>query len=209
MAVKIKTDLKLVIDDLSMLLVQKTPIEVGAGNTITINPDYELPVTVDTLQTTGGEPTISHYKVIGLDADWTSSSTPGEWTVQFTVPTMHTDVMEFAFGEDAVNALGTVTSTAVIEKNGSASSELILPAGDGFTWAGSVVGLTAHKITCSLIIANGAKDKLVIFRTVDLYAHVMKEANGDPYCIQFNGTVTSDGTNDMMVLYKNAVSSGD
>jgi hypothetical protein len=199
MAVKIKTDLKLVIDDLSMLLVQKTPIEVGTGNTITINPDYELPVTVDTLQTTGGEPTISHYKVIGLDADWTSSSTPGEWTVQFTVPTMHTDVLKFAFGDDAVVDMGSITNSGVDSDN-----HLVIPQGSGEAWSGVKVGLTAHKITCSLVITNGAKDKLVIFRTVDLYAHVMKEANGDPYCIQFNGTVTSDGSNDMMVLTKNA-----
>ena len=88
MAYTEKKNLKLVIDDLSMLLVQKTPIVVASGETpaITIAPDYELPVTVDTLQTTGGEPTINHYKVIGQDGDWTSSSTPGEWTVQFTVP---------------------------------------------------------------------------------------------------------------------------
>lgn len=201
MAVKIKTDLKLVIDDLSMLLVQKTPIEVGSGNTITINPDYELPVTVDTLQTTGGEPTISHYKVIGLDADWTSSSTPGEWTVQFTVPTMHTDVLKFAFGDDAVKVMGSVTNSGVDSDNNK-----VIPQGNNEVWTGDLVGLAAHKISCSLIIANGAKDKLVIFRTVDLYAHVMKEANGDPYCIQFNGTVTSDGTNDMMVLTKSNTS---
>lgn len=203
MAVKIKNELKLVIDDLSMLLVQKTPITVGQGNTITINPDYELPVTVDTLQTTGGEPTISHYKVIGLDADWTSSSTPGEWTVQFTVPTMHTDVLKFAFGDDAVAEMGSVTNSGVDSENNK-----VIPQATGEVWTGVKVGLAAHKITCSMVIANGAKDKLVIFRTVDLYAHVMKEANGDPYCIQFNGTVTSDGTNDMMVLTKGASSNG-
>jgi len=194
---KKKTDLKLVIDDLSMLLVQLTPIEIGENNTVTINPEYELPVTVDTLQTTGGEPTISHYKVIGLDADWTSSSTPGEWTLQFTVPTMHTDVMKFAFGNDAVDTLGTITL-------GDNATDAL---GAGGSWSGVGVGLEAHKITCSLVIANGAKDKLVVFRTADLYAHVMKEANGDPYCIQFNGTITASGENDMLILTK-TVSNG-
>ena len=191
---KKKTDLKLVIDDLSMLLVQLTPIEIGTNNTVTINPDYELPVTVDTLQTTGGEPTISHYKVIGLDADWTSSSTPGEWTLQFTVPTMHTDVLKFAFGDSVVKTLGTITL-------GDNATDALEAGGE---WNGVGVGLEAHKITCSLVIANGAKDKLVVFRTADLYAHVMKEANGDPYCIQFNGTITASGENDMLILTKTA-----
>lgn len=191
---KKKTDLKLVIDDLSMLLVQLTPIEVSSGS-LTINPEYELPVTVDTLQTTGGEPTISHYKVIGLDADWTSSSTPGEWTLQFTVPTLHTDVMKFAFGDDAVDTLSSVTM-------GDNAIDGLGAVGTGMAWGGVGVGLEAHKITCSLVIANGAKDKLVVFRTADLYAHIMKEANGDPYCIQFNGTITASGENDMLVLTK-------
>lgn len=193
---KKKTDLKLVIDDLSMLLVQLTPITVSSGS-LTINPEYELPVTVDTLQTTGGEPTISHYKVIGLDADWTSSSTPGEWTLQFTVPTLHTDVMKFAFGDSAVDTLTTVTL-------GDNATDALGAVGSGNAWGGVGVGLEAHKITCSLVIANGAKDKLVVFRTADLYAHIMKEANGDPYCIQFNGTITASGENDMLVLTKQA-----
>lgn len=185
-----KKNLKLVIDDLSMLLVQKTPIVVASGETpaITIAPDYELPVTVDTLQTTGGEPTINHYKVIGQDGDWTSSSTPGEWTVQFTVPTLHTDVLKFAFGESNVKILGTITAADFAEA--------------GKHWEGVGVGLESKKITCSLVIMNGAKDKMVIFRNVDLWAHVMKEANGNPYCVQFNGTVVSDGSDDMMILKK-------
>lgn len=191
-----KENLKLVIDDLSMLLVQLTPITISGGS-VTINPDYELPVTVDTLQTTGGEPTISHYKVIGLDADWTSSSTPGEWTLQFTVPTLHTDVMKFAFGDSAVGSLSTVTL-------GDNATDALGAVGSGMAWGGVGVGLEAHKITCSLVIANGAKDKLVVFRSADLYAHIMKEANGDPYCIQFNGTITASGANDMLVLTKQA-----
>lgn len=200
MSIKKKTDLKLVIDDLSMLLVQETPITVSA-HAIELDPEYELPVTVDTLQTTGGEPTINHYKVIGLDADWTSSSTPGEWTVQFTVPTLHTDVMKFAFGEENVDASLTADTSAI--------EGVVIPAGVTTNYSegdiktgfkGISVGLTTKKITCSIAILNGAKDKMVIFRKVDLWAHIMKEANGDPYCIQFNGTVVSDGTNDMMVL---------
>lgn len=200
MAVNIKKrdSLKLVVDDLSMLLVctssDNLTIGTGTNPTVSINPDYELPVTVDTLQTTGGEPTISHYKVIGLDGDWTSSSTPGEWTVQFTVPTLHTDVLKFAFGATAVKTLGTITA-------GDNFTEMTHSGG---TWSGVGVGLTSNKITCGLAIANGAKDKIVVFKSVDLYAHIMKEANGDPYCVQFNGTVTADGANDMLVLQHTA-----
>ena len=205
--IKSKNDLKLVIDDLSMLLVQSSNITMtpGTGNTATlgpITPDYELPVTVDTLQTNGGEPTINHYKVIGLDTDWTSSSTPGEWTVQFTVPTLNTDVLKFAFGDASV---GTVSGS--IEAMNDSGGNSVVTAWSNVT--GSYVNFSTNKINCSLVIMNGAKDKMVVFRSVDLYAHLMKEANGDPYCVQFTGTVVSDGY-DMLVLQKGAaVSSGD
>lgn len=204
MPIKKKTDLKFVVDDLSMLLVQETPITVS-GHAITINPEYELPVTVDTLQTTGGEPTINHYKVIGLDSDWTSSSTPGEWTVQFTVPTLHTDVLGFAFGSQNVDTQITATTSAIEGSGGVLPAAATTPYAAGSLasgFEGVSVGLVTNKITCSLVIVNGAKDKMVVFRNVDLWAHIMKEANGDPYCVQFNGTVVSDGTDDMMVLHR-------
>ena len=102
MAMKTKQELKDVFNGLSSLLFQKTAVDLDSGSTIALVPDYDLPVTVDTLQLTQDAPTINHYKVIGLDGDWTSSATLGDATFQFVVPTKHTDVLKLAYGDDAV-----------------------------------------------------------------------------------------------------------
>lgn len=190
MAIKKRTELKLVVDDFNSLLIQKTPIKVDGG-AITITPDYDMPVTVDTLQTSGAEPSLTHYKVIGMDTDWTSSATAGDWTISFTVPTLHTDVLKFAWGEDAVKSC-----TA---SYGNADGLV-----DGTTFTGVSVTFNKRHVICSLVIVNGAKDKLVIIRQAKLWANILKDANGDPYAVRFTGSIESEG-DDLIVLEKNVV----
>lgn len=187
MALIKRNDLKLVVDDLNSLLIQKEPITIN-GNSVTINPDYDMPVTVDTLQTSGSEPSVTHYKVIGLDTDWTSSTTAGDWTIGFTVPTLHTDVLKFAFGEDSVK-----TMTASMTKN-----DLV----EGTTFSGVSITFTKKKVECSLVIVSGSRDKLVVFRKVSLWATLLKDANGDPYAVRFTGSIESEG-DDVLVLTTN------
>ena len=86
MATKTKQELKDVFNGLSSVLYTDEVVDLSSG-TPTITTKYNLPVTVDTLQLSQDDPTVNHYKVIGLDGDWTSSATLGDMTVQFTVPT--------------------------------------------------------------------------------------------------------------------------
>ena len=189
MAITKRADLKLVVDDFNSLLIQKTPIKVTT-NAITITPDYDMPVTVDTLQTSGAEPSLTHYKVIGMDTDWTSSATAGDWTISFTVPTLHTDVLKFAWGDDAVKSI---------------TADFTTPEGfvGGPEWTGVAVTFNKKHVICSLVIVNGSKDKLVIIRNAKLWANILKDANGDPYAVRFTGSIESEG-DDLIVLEKNA-----
>lgn len=191
--IKKRTDLKFIVDDLSSLLIQKAPITVTAGSSgsassITISPDLDVPVSVDTLQTSGSEPSITHYKVIGMDTDWTSSVTPGDWTIAFTVPSLHTEILKFAWGESAVKSIDATVSnaTGVIE---------------GTKFKGSAVTFNKKKVVCSLVIVSGTKDKLVVIRNANLWANVLKDANGDPYAVRFTGSISTEG-DDMIILEK-------
>ena len=51
------------------LLYSKTITDLSKA-TVDITPDVELPVTVDSLKATMDDPTVNHYKVIGLAGDW-------------------------------------------------------------------------------------------------------------------------------------------
>ena len=88
MAMKTKVDLKKVFNDPKALLFQKAVVDL-ASSSITLAPEYDLPVAVDTLQITQDDPTVNHYKIIGLAGDWTSSATIGDTTIQHRASEIH------------------------------------------------------------------------------------------------------------------------
>ena len=68
-----------------MLLYSKAITDLSKA-TVDITPDVELPVTVDSLKATMDDPTINHYKVIGLAGDWATTAELGDFNVEFVVP---------------------------------------------------------------------------------------------------------------------------
>ena len=77
--------------------------------TVDITPDVELPVTVDSLKATMDDPTVNHYKVIGLAGDWATTAERGDFNVEFVVPSKAKDLLTIMFGEDAITELTKVT----------------------------------------------------------------------------------------------------
>lgn len=193
MAVKSKTDLKSVFNDVSSVFIQKADIPV-TGGAITLNPEYDMPVTVDELSVSQDDPTINHYKVIGLDSDWTSSSTIGEMTINMLVPTKHTDVLTFAWGSNAVETIGTVTLGTDL---------LSYDASIGGTWTGSGLKLKKHKVTCNMVLLDSAEKNMLIMRNVVLWATpVYDTPSTNPFAVRFTGTIESDGESDMIFISK-------
>lgn len=183
MAMKTKTQLKDVFNGLSSLYFSKTAYDLdGDGTGVTslnIAWDYELPVTVDTLQISQDDPTINHYKVIGLQGDWTSSAESGEFNIQFTVPTKHTDVIKLAFGDDASAPMTGVKMTDLDATK---------------TWTGSAVTVAMHKVTGTIGLLDEAKENIMLITNIALYAKPLYEnASTEPFAIQFSGSIETSG----------------
>lgn len=188
MALKTKTDLKDIFNGLSSVLFQETAIDLApSSGTISIVPDYDLPVTVDTLSFTQDDPTINHYKVIGLEGDWTSSSTSGDVSLSFTVPTKQTDVLKLAYGASSVVAKTGATVTGVTGLSG--------------TFDGDVITFSTHKVTGSIVLVDSQQKNLLIMSNVALWAKPLYEnASTDPFAIQFTGTIEATGKPDVAFL---------
>jgi len=186
MSMKTKSELKDVFNGPSSLMYQSTKL---SGDTLALNPEYDLPVKVDTLNFEQGEPTIEHYKVIGLTGDWVSSSEAGDITVSFRVPTKQTDVLKLAFGTDAV------------------SNKSLTFNGNSFEGNGLV--LKNKKIVGTWAILNDAGDQLLILNNTALYASLVMDSDAKGVvAIDFNGTIESDGSNpDVLFLKKQSASS--
>ena len=182
---KTKMELKDVFNGANTLMYQKATVDLSTTE-VEINPEYELPVTVDTLQISQDDPTINHYKIIGLDGDWTSSATLGDMTIQFTVPTKHTDVLKLAYGDDAV------------EEGVKAKINNV-----GYT--GNSVVIKKHKVTGTFIVENEEGDQVMILNNVALWAKPLWENPGtEPFAIQFTGTMETSGTENFAWLTKDA-----
>ena len=195
MAVKSKTDLKSVFNDVSSVLIQTENIPISNGH-ISLAPEYDMPVTVDELTISQDEPTINHYKVIGLDSDWTSSSTIGEMNINLLVPTKHTDVLTFAWGSSAVESI----SEASVSQDFISYISTI-----GGTWTGNSLTLKKHKVTCNMVLLDSTEKNMLILRNVVLWATpVYDTPSTNPFAVRFTGTIESDGGADMVFLTKSA-----
>jgi hypothetical protein len=183
---KTKSQLKDVFNGPSSLLYQSAAL---SGSTLVLDPEYDLPVKVDTIEFEQGEPDIEHYKVIGISGDWVSSSEAGDITLSFRVPTKNTDVLKLAYGNDAV------------------SSASVTYGADTFTGNGLV--LKNKKITGTWAIVNDSQDQLMILNNTALYASTVMDSDAKGVvAIDFRGTIESDGTNpDILFLRKNSSSS--
>ena len=152
--------------------------------TLEITPEVELPVTVDTLKATMDDPTINHYKVIGLAGDWATTSELGDFNVEFVVPSKAKDLLKVMFGEDAVTDLTKVTLKS--------TGDTTLDSTSGF--AGVAVEPKKFKIKGTIVIVDEEKKNLMVITNIALYATLQWDNSGtEPVAFKFSGSIEGAG----------------
>lgn len=162
--------------------------------TIDITADLELPVEVDSLKATMEDPTINHYKVIGLAGDWATTSELGDFNVEFVVPSKAKDLLVAMFGNDAVSEL-----TKVTLKTGDTE----LDATTGFT--GVALELKKFKIQGTIAIVDDTKTNVMVITNIALYATLQWDETGTkPVAFKFSGSIEGAGKKAIAWLTKAA-----
>ena len=162
--------------------------------TLDITPDLELPVEVDSLKATMEDPTVNHYKVMGLAGDWATTSELGDFSVEFVVPSKAKDLLTSMFGSDAVSDL-----TKLTLKTGDTD----LDATTGFT--GTVLELKKFKIQGTIIIVDETKANLMVITNIALYATMQWDETGTkPVAFKFSGSIEGAGKKSIAWLSKAA-----
>ena len=162
--------------------------------TIDITVDLELPVEVDSLKATMEDPTINHYKVIGLAGDWATTSELGDFNVEFVVPSKAKDLLAAMFGNDAVSEL-----TKVTLKTGDTE----LDATTGFT--GVALELKKFKIQGTIAIVDDTKTNVMVITNIALYATLQWDETGTkPIAFKFSGSIEGAGKKSIAWLTKAA-----
>lgn len=193
MAMKKIEELKDIFVGPKTLLYAKAITDLSKA-TIDITADLELPVEVDSLKATMENPTINHYKVIGLVGDWATTSELGDFNVEFVVPSKAKDLLAAMFGNDAVSEL-----TKVTLKTGDTE----LDATTGFT--GVALELKKFKIQGTIAIVDDTKTNVMVITNIALYATLQWDETGTkPVAFKFSGSIEGAGKKNIAWLTKAA-----
>lgn len=179
MAQKNKSQLKDVFIGISQVLLVKG----GIADFKTVSPEYEVPVTVDTLTLSMGEPTLNRVKVHGLQSDWAVTTSPGEFEFSCTIPSVAKELITYFFGE-----ANDIEGEATV---------------DGKKYTGFSFSAKNVSRDFGLILINEGEDKAVLFKKMTVTPSLSFE-NGSttPIGINLTGTmVAAEGTSDDDVAF--------
>lgn len=174
------------------LLYSKAITDLSKAS-VDITPEIELPVEVDSLKATMEDPTINHYKVIGIAGDWATTAELGDFNVEFVVPSKAKDLLKIMFGEDAITELTKVTLKGTGDET--------LDATTGF--AGVAVEPKKFKIKGTIVIVDDEKENLMIVTNIALYATLQWDDTGSkPVAFKFSGSIEGAGKRSIAWLTK-------
>ena len=163
--------------------------------TVEITPDVELPVEVDSLKASMADPSINHYKVIGLAGDWATTAELGDFNIEFVVPSKAKDLLKIIFGDDAVGDLTKLT----LKQTGDAT----LDAEAGFT--GVALEPKKFKVKGTVVIVDDEKENLMVITNIALYATLQWDDTGTkPVAFKFAGSIEGAGKKSIAWLSKAA-----
>ena len=161
--------------------------------TVEITPDVELPVEVDSLKASMEDPSINHYKVIGLAGDWATTAELGNFNIEFVVPSKAKNLLKIMFGDDAVGDLTKLT----LKETGDAT----LDAAAGFT--GVALEPKKFKVKGTIVIVDDEKENLMVITNIALYATMQWDDTGTkPVAFKFAGSIEGAGKKSIAWLSK-------
>lgn len=184
---KTKKEMKDVFGKPDALYYDPTILDFSKATTseaaVTLTPQYDFPVLLDSIQVSTGDPNLTHVKIIGLAGDWYMDAEQGDSNIEFTVPTKDTNVLTVAFGEDAVKTY--------FVKVGSA------------TLTGTGLTLKTKKVTGTWAMLNKEHDQIMIINGSQLFATPMYGGNDNVVVsVKFTGSLTCNGTDPDLLWLK-------
>jgi hypothetical protein len=165
MAMLSKIELKKTFSGLSSIMIVKG----GISDFAEVTPDFDVPVTVDSLSMTQDAPTLNHYKVHGLQSDWIVTATPGDFSFSATVPSVAESLVSyFLGGSKAIN------SSSV----------------NGKSFKGIAANLKSVKLNVGIVLLSEDEENAIIIKKMAIYATPQYEnASTTPFAFTLTGSI--------------------
>lgn len=180
MAIKTKSELQeSVFSGISAVYMVKGGITTAAASaTINDSDVVEAPVSEDSGFTfNGGTPSISHFRIHGLQSDWASKFTPGDGELNLEIPCYDDSVLDLVYGSS-----GTETT-------------LNLPTGITVGGKSKVKGnarsFEQKAVYLGLLVLNDTADRLLFIKKAKFIATPAFDGGDKPYAITLTGALSA------------------
>ncbi len=138
-----------------------------------------------------GSPTIEHFKVHGLNADWVSTFTPGDTELNLEIPYHDTDIMTLCFG-------ATGKSMSITVPHGA--SGILKDSTAGGVYTGSAFGPSQKSVELGLLILDDTEKRLFFIKKAKLTAQVQFDGSNKPLCVVLSGSLSETGEDSFGIL---------
>ncbi len=131
-----------------------------------------------------GQPTIEHFKVKGLNADWVNTFTPGDGQITLEIPCNNTNIMEMVYGASGTQVTVTLPSTATAKTVGT----------------GKAFASPQKAVYLGLLILNDTEDKLLFIKKAKFMAQTIFDGSNKPLCVVLTGAIASADAHSFGIL---------
>lgn len=138
-----------------------------------------------------GAPSIEHFKVHGLNADWVSTFTPGDTELNIEIPCHDTQIMELCFG--------TAGEDITISLPGGANGALKDESASG-VFSGTAFGPSQKSVELGLLILDDTEKRLFFIKKAKLTAQVTFDGSNKPLCVVLSGSLSETGGDSFGIL---------
>ena len=185
-----------VFNGISSVFAVKGGITTTEGKaTLTAENMLEFPVSDESgFSFDTGAPSINHFKIKGLNTDWTCTFTPGDGQVTLEIPCHETNILETVYGQAGVEVELKLPTEVQLDKTKTAIK-------------GKAFASTQKAIMLGLLILNDTEDKVLYIKKAKFMAQTMFDSTQKPLCVTLTGTIAAGADTDAFGILEPATPS--
>lgn len=185
-----------VFNGISSVFAVKGGITTASGKaTLTADNMLEFPVSDESgFSFDTGAPSINHFKIKGLNTDWTCTFTPGDGQVTLEIPCHETNILETVYGQTGVEVELKLPTEVQLDSTKTAIK-------------GKAFASTQKAIMLGLLILNDTEDKVLYIKKAKFMAQTMFDSTQKPLCVTLTGTIAAGADTDAFGILEPAAPS--
>ena len=185
-----------VFNGISSVFAVKGGITTAQGKaTLTADNMLEFPVSDESgFSFDTGAPSINHFKIKGLNTDWTCTFTPGDGQVTLEIPSHETNILEPVYGQTGVEVEIKLPTDVQLDSTKTAIK-------------GKAFASTQKAIMLGLLILNDTEDKVLYIKKAKFMAQTMFDSSQKPLCVTLTGTIAAGADTDAFGILEPATPS--